>query len=185
MVPVSFDFPHFFCSGRGFFDIPHLMSFDILDLESDDESSDDEVSESADRDENMDDKRKSRKSFAKVRSRLMKFLLSLKGVTTVASKAASKAVDATAGMLSVAVAHTPGLEDRVQTSLHSGFWEAYLTVRGFIHTVVRQELAARPANVYCTGHSLGGALATIASQDLAIHTIPRVNKYLRAQRIQQ
>lgn len=109
----------------------------------------------------------------------------LQGVTTVAHRAASKAVGATTGILTAAASHTPGLEDRIQTSLHSGFWEAYLTVRGFIHTVIRQELAARPAHVYCTGHSLGGALATIASLDLAIHTIPRINKYLRAQRIRK
>jgi predicted lipase len=106
-------------------------------------------------------------------------------VTTAATRAATKAVGATAGMLSAAAAHTPGLEDRVHTSLHSGFWEAYCTVRGFIHTVIRQELAARPANVYCTGHSLGGALATIASLDLSIHTLPRINKYLKAQRIRK
>ncbi len=67
----------------------------------------------------------------------------------------------------------------------SGFWEAYCTVRGFIHTVLRQELAARPAHVYCTGHSLGGALATIASLDLSLHSLPRINKYLKAQRLQR
>lgn len=66
---------------------------------------------------------------------------------------------------------------------HSGFWEAYCTVRSFIHTVIRQELSARPAHIYCTGHSLGGALATIASLDLVIHTIPRINKYLKIQRL--
>lgn len=39
-------------------------------------------------------------------------------MTTAATKAATMAVDATTGMLTVAAAHTPGLEDRVQTSLH-------------------------------------------------------------------
>ncbi len=61
----------------------------------------------------------------------------------------------------------------------SGFWEAYLTVRGFVHGVLRHELAKNPTTVFFTGHSLGGALASYAALDVSINTIPRVNAYLK------
>jgi len=100
------------------------------------------------------------------------------------SQAANLAVDATTDIFTLAASHTPGLQDTVNTHIHSGFWEAYLTVRIFIHTVLRQELVTNPAHIFCTGHSLGGALATLASLDLALHTIPRVNAYLRSKGLQ-
>jgi hypothetical protein len=50
---------------RGFFDFPHILSFDVLDLESDEESSDDERPDLT-IDDDPDERRKSRKSFAKV-----------------------------------------------------------------------------------------------------------------------
>jgi hypothetical protein len=62
---------------RGFFDFPHLLSFDVLDLESDDESSDEELPDLVIDDETPDERRKSRKSFAKVGRRLC--LASLSG----------------------------------------------------------------------------------------------------------
>ena len=46
--------------------------------------------------------------------------------------------------------------------------------------VVRKELTARPAHLYVTGHSLGGALATFAAFDLSVHSIPRINASLKA-----
>jgi hypothetical protein len=61
----------------------------------------------------------------------------------------------------------------------SGFWEAYLGVREFVHTVLRKELSQNPAEVFFTGHSLGGALANLAVVDVSIHTIPRINAFLR------
>ena len=60
----------------------------------------------------------------------------------------------------------------------SGFWEAYAVVRDDLHAIVRRELKSRPAQLYFAGHSLGGALATLAAVDCAIHTVPRVNAYL-------
>jgi predicted lipase len=54
-------------------------------------------------------------------------------------------------------------------------------VRSYLHEIVRRELKRQPSAVYCTGHSLGGALATFAAVDISIHTIPRVNAYLRHQ----
>jgi putative lipase involved disintegration of autophagic bodies len=64
----------------------------------------------------------------------------------------------------------------------SGFWNAYLTIREFIHLTLRRELLERPAHVYFTGHSLGGALASLAALDVSINTIPRVNAYFRHKR---
>lgn len=91
---------------------------------------------------------------------------------------AEKTIRTTGGILQTAVKKTPLLNTRYDTFVHTGFWDAYLTVRDFIHTTLRQELAQRPAHVMCTGHSLGGALATIACLDITLHTIPRVNEHL-------
>lgn len=45
----------------------------------------------------------------------------------------------------------------------SGFWDAYLEVRSFIHANLRMELVREPTAVFFTGHSLGGALATFCA----------------------
>jgi alpha-beta hydrolase superfamily lysophospholipase len=66
--------------------------------------------------------------------------------------------------------------------VRSGFWEAYSVVREFVHSTLRKELLASPHHVYFTGHSLGGALATLAALDTSIHTIPRVNAYFEHKR---
>ena len=54
--------------------------------------------------------------------------------------------------------------------------EAYSAVRDFIHLTIRKELSQEPVDIRCSGHSLGGALAVLCSIDLAIHTLPAVNK---------
>ena len=54
--------------------------------------------------------------------------------------------------------------------------EAYSAVREFIHLTIRQELSQEPTDIRCSGHSLGGALAVLCSIDIAIHTLPAVNK---------
>lgn len=63
----------------------------------------------------------------------------------------------------------------------SGFWEAYERVREFIHAILRKELSRNPTTVFFTGHSLGGALATFAALDVTLHTVPRVNAWLKHQ----
>jgi hypothetical protein len=58
--------------GKGFFDFPHLMSLDALDMESDeDSSSDEEMVDLPFDEEAQEEKRKSRRSFAKVRTALL------------------------------------------------------------------------------------------------------------------
>ncbi|CAM9374123.1 unnamed protein product, partial [Ectocarpus fasciculatus] len=61
--------------------------------------------------------------------------------------------------------------------MNVGFWSAYRVVRTFVHEVLRREMRrqadsdcpddARCRKVYFTGHSLGGALATLAAYDIA------------------
>lgn len=55
--------------------------------------------------------------------------------------------------------------------VHSGFLGAYDSVRNKVFRVVEQLTASRsaeePWTVFVTGHSLGGALATLAAYDIA------------------
>lgn len=62
-----------------------------------------------------------------------------------------------------------------------------MCVRYFVHGVVRREYAKIKADeeiphLYFAGHSLGGAIATIASADVTINSLPRINKYLKVKR---
>lgn len=56
--------------------------------------------------------------------------------------------------------------------VHSGFLTAYDSVRADIHALVDALLEdeKEPWTIYLTGHSLGGALATLCSFDLALST---------------
>jgi hypothetical protein len=85
---------------------------------------------------------------------------------------------ATADLATKVASITPGLENLVNYKVHTGFYGAYEAARGFVHAVVRRELAKDPTRVYFTGHSLGGVLASYAALDVAIHTIPRVHSHL-------
>lgn len=50
---------------------------------------------------------------------------------------------------------------------HGGLWTAWLGVRDAISNAVRDAVAANPGfNVVCTGHSQGGAIASLAAADL-------------------
>jgi alpha-beta hydrolase superfamily lysophospholipase len=55
--------------------------------------------------------------------------------------------------------------------VHSGFLGAYDSVKNKVFRIVEQLTATRsaedPWTVFVTGHSLGGALATLAAYDLA------------------
>ena len=71
--------------------------------------------------------------------------------------------------------------------VHWGFWEAYLSIRkemmtALINTLLTRYIyihthshssqtsnSSRLIRIYCTGHSMGGALATIASLDISVN----------------
>ncbi|RHZ26203.1 hypothetical protein DYB26_008207, partial [Aphanomyces astaci] len=58
-----------------------------------------------------------------------------------------------------------GLLDK--TRVHTGFWEAYVTVRDDLKRILHELVQDMgEVQVYLTGHSLGGALATLAAFDL-------------------
>lgn len=103
----------------------------------------------------------------------------LTGAVDATNQGIHKVMDVTAELMVTAASSTPGLKKIVLPYVHQGFWEAYQMVRGFVHGKLRQELVRNPTTVMFTGHSLGGALATFAALDVSIHTIPRVNAYLK------
>jgi hypothetical protein len=97
--------------------------------------------------------------------------------------ATNTVLDATSELLTAAVAHTPGISTTLQTFVHSGFWNSYSAVREFIHIKLRETLSENPSQVFFTGHSLGGALATFAALDFSIHSLDRINKYIRHRKL--
>lgn len=63
-------------------------------------------------------------------------------------------------------------------SVHSGFWNAYASVRTELKEVIRLVLDENPgATVYTTGHSMGGTLAILAAYDLAVNMSMKVTMY--------
>jgi hypothetical protein len=55
------------------------------------------------------------------------------------------------------------------TRVHTGFFQAYWPIRDALFAAVEQLVKKKPRPVYVTGHSLGGALATMATAELANH----------------
>jgi hypothetical protein len=53
--------------------------------------------------------------------------------------------------------------------VHTGFFQAYWPIRETLFSTVQELLRANPRPVYLAGHSLGGALATMATAELANH----------------
>ncbi len=53
--------------------------------------------------------------------------------------------------------------------VHTGFHDAYMPIRDRMFETVEGLLKRRPRPVYITGHSLGGALALMATAELANH----------------
>ncbi len=51
--------------------------------------------------------------------------------------------------------------------VHTGFFQAYFPIRDRLFETVRKLLKNKPRPVYITGHSLGGALAVMATAELA------------------
>mmetsp|Transcript_28698 Transcript_28698/g.38216 ORF Transcript_28698/g.38216 Transcript_28698/m.38216 type:complete len:1162 (-) Transcript_28698:520-4005(-) len=58
--------------------------------------------------------------------------------------------------------------------IHFGFWSSYNRVRCQLHEKIREELVARPGRLILTGHSLGGAQATLCAYDMCRWIVPTV-----------
>ena len=70
--------------------------------------------------------------------------------------------------------------------VHEGFYEAYASLREDLHRAVREEVRRNGvAEIYFTGHSLGGAMATLAAKDFHHNSLPRINAHLRQLHQQQ
>jgi hypothetical protein len=79
-----------------------------------------------------------------------------------------------------------------EVKVHLGFYELYTSVRNQIQTAITRQRAANPeTQIIVTGHSLGGALATLCAHDLdhqgglepfcIVFNSPRVGNQLFAQ----
>lgn len=80
----------------------------------------------------------------------------------------------------------PLLKHALVGYVHTGFFRGYAGVRAGLHRAVRRELLegnggfSAEGGLFVTGHSLGGALASLAAYDLELHTLPKVNAVLAA-----
>jgi hypothetical protein len=142
---------------------------DEVNADSEDERDDDDPNSSG-----FESSQDARTLFASVNQSLNKAeektSAAVGGAIDIVSEGLGKVLNTTKGGLSKVV---PGLRSAMAVKVHSGFYDAYMDVRSFVHAVLRQELVKHPTTVFFTGHSLGGAV------DVSIHTIPRVNAYLK------
>jgi predicted lipase len=53
------------------------------------------------------------------------------------------------------------------TRVHTGFFQAYWPIRDIMFDFVKRAIQDKPRPIYITGHSLGGALALMATAELA------------------
>ena len=66
-------------------------------------------------------------------------------------------------------------KDLPKVGLHSGFWKAFQELKTEIVVTLREKMRVHPgASILLTGHSLGGALATVAAFELAHAGFPIV-----------
>jgi triacylglycerol lipase len=66
------------------------------------------------------------------------------------------------------------------TRVHTGFFQAYWPIREALFAAIEKLLKAKPRPVYVTGHSLGGALALMATAELANHRDQEVRDSIAA-----
>lgn len=60
---------------------------------------------------------------------------------------------------------------------HQGFFNSYISVRDELLKIIDDQLIEKDYHIYLTGHSLGGALATLAALDLQVKTKAKITNY--------
>lgn len=103
------------------------------------------------------------------------------GATNFTTKTIATGFEDLTAAAKTVVGVTP-FEEVVKPFVHKGFWEAYLVIRDELHEFLRKELKNEPAEIFFTGHSLGGALATFGAIDFSIHSLPRLFHYFECER---
>ncbi|WP_224724846.1 lipase family protein [Paenibacillus vietnamensis] len=93
------------------------------------------------------------------------FVLTSEQATVLAFRGSGSAVDWVADFIAQQTSYRP-VKNAGLT--HKGFTDIYMSSRNQILDILRQLPADRP--LYITGHSLGGALATLSALDLASNT---------------
>lgn len=148
---------------------------------SDDEDDEDEVEEDENESEAESSMSEQEDFSASQRSRaavdtILRFFALVYGSIERALGLVSGAAEA-AGRASGAADFIPGVERLVLPCVHRGFWDAYGGVRCKLHQTVREVCLENDIErIFFTGHSMGGALATLAAADLAAHTIQHVGR---------
>ena len=66
------------------------------------------------------------------------------------------------------------------TKVHTGFFQAYFPIQKALFEAVEKLIKDKERPVYLTGHSLGGALAAMATAELANHEQPKVRDAIAA-----
>jgi triacylglycerol lipase len=72
--------------------------------------------------------------------------------------------DLTDWMIDLEISKLIPYKDYPTAKVHYGFWQAYSSIRQELYTTLQKE---EITNLFITGHSLGGALSTITSLDIA------------------
>ncbi|MHA2276927.1 MAG: lipase family protein [Candidatus Kariarchaeaceae archaeon] len=65
----------------------------------------------------------------------------------------------------------------LKAKAHEGFFRSYLSIREELMELVNSQLKEKEYDIYLTGHSLGGSLATIAALDFARETKMNITNY--------
>lgn len=64
-----------------------------------------------------------------------------------------------------------------KSKAHEGFFNSYSSVRDELLEIIKDQLKEKDYHIYLTGHSLGGALATLAALDLQKETTAKISNY--------
>jgi len=76
----------------------------------------------------------------------------------------------------------PVLKHTLVGHVHSGFWSAYCGVREDLHRYLRRYLKIKEYQIFFTGHSQGGALASLAAMDFMLHSAEKIKRLWASRR---